>query len=301
MIRIYTIVVTYNAMRSNWITKCIKSLQDNTIPSTIVVVDNGSTDGTCNFVPTKFPDVIWLPQNKNLGFGQANNIGIRYALENNADYVLLLNQDATLHPSALQEMLNISDGKSLISPIHLNGKGDSLDYMFKGSLKNATNCLLDDLIISGEKRDFYETGEICAACWLIPISLIHKIGGFNPLYFHYGEDNNYYQRLVYHKIRVLVVPRAFMYHDRVVHGNVEIFNKDKLHRDILNIVCNINNSCRRIFVEMVLRFLRCYYSDLPRKQYKVGCFSKELFWLCRKTRIIYASRKNERQKKLNWL
>lgn len=299
--KVYAIIVTYNAMQKGWIKRCLDSLVRSSCPVTPIVVDNGSTDGTRDYVPANYPDVVWLPQERNLGFGQANNIGLRFAIDNQADYVLLLNQDAAIDRDAIRFLLLESDNESLVSPLHLNGKGDAFDYMFKGALQNADNRFFDDFIVSGKPRSSYETGEICAACWLMPISLIRKIGGFNPLYFHYGEDNNYYQRLVYHKIKVLVATKALMYHDRVVHGNMEIFNKDKLHRDILNIVCNINNSCRSIFGGLVLRLLKCYYSDFPRKQYKVGCFCKELFWLCGKVRTISASRKNERQKKLNWL
>lgn len=301
MIQIYSVIVTYNAMRSGWIEKCLTSLQNSTVQVKAIVIDNGSTDSTCDYVPNAFPDVIWIPQNKNLGFGQANNIGIKYALKKNADYVLLLNQDATLNPTAVQEMINISDGNSLISPIHLNGQGNAIDHMFKGSLRNAENTLLDDLVIYGEQKDKYETGEICAACWLMPISLIRKIGGFNPIYFHYGEDNNYYQRLLYHQIKTYVATKAFMYHDRLIHGNAEAFNKNKLHRDLLNIACNINNSFFNIIYGMTLRLFRCYFTDLPKKQYKIGAFCKETCWLLNNIKTILKSRKKEKIEQLNWL
>ena len=301
MIKIFTVIVTYNAMRSDWIQKCLTSLQKSTVQVKAIVIDNGATDKTREFVPNAFPDAIWMPQNKNLGFGQANNIGIKYALNNNADYVLLLNQDATLHPNAVQEMINISDGNFLVSPIHLNGQGNAIDFMFKGTLQNAKNTLLDDLIILGEKEDKYEIGEVCAACWLMPISLIRKIGGFNPVYFHYGEDNNYYQRLLYHKIKTYIATKAFMFHDREVHGNDEAFNNNKLHRDLLNIACNVNNSFFNILSGMFLRLLRCYYTDLPKKNYIIGAFCKEVCWLLYNLRIINNSRKNEKTEQLNWL
>ena len=173
--------------------------------------------------------------------------------------------------------------------------------MFKGSLRNAENTLLDDLVIYGEQKDKYETGEICAACWLMPISLIRQIGGFNPIYFHYGEDNNYYQRLLYHKIKTYVATKAFMYHDRLIHGNAEAFNKNKLHRDLLNITCNINNSFFNIIYGMTLRLFRCYFTDLPKKQYKIGAFCKETCWLLNNIKTILKSRKKEKIEQLNWL
>ena len=300
-LNIFVVVVTYNGMRNNWIKDCLYSLGKSSYPVNTIVVDNNSSDNTCNFVCQSFPNVTLFQQNKNLGFGQANNIGIKYALKKNADYVLLLNQDATLNPTAVQEMINISDGNSLISPIHLNGQGNAIDHMFKGSLRNAENTLLDDLVIYGEQKDKYETGEICAACWLMPISLIRQIGGFNPIYFHYGEDNNYYQRLLYHKIKTYVATKAFMYHDRLIHGNAEAFNKNKLHRDLLNIACNINNSFFNIIYGMTLRLFRCYFTDLPKKQYKIGAFCKETCWLLNNIKTILKSRKKEKIEQLNWL
>ena len=83
--KIYVIIVTYNAMRNSWIDRCISSLRVSTVPVEIIIVDNDSIDGTREYVPANFPEVIWMPQEKNLGFGQGNNVGIRYALDHRAD------------------------------------------------------------------------------------------------------------------------------------------------------------------------------------------------------------------------
>ena len=72
---IYAIIVTYNAMRRSWIERCLDSLRGSSVPVTPIVIDNGSTDETRTFVPQRYPEAVWLPQEKNLGFGQANNIG----------------------------------------------------------------------------------------------------------------------------------------------------------------------------------------------------------------------------------
>ena len=83
--KIYAIIVTYNAMQRGWIDRCMQSLQASTVLATPIIVDNGSTDGTREHIPATYSDIIWMPQDRNLGFGQANNVGIRYALEHNAD------------------------------------------------------------------------------------------------------------------------------------------------------------------------------------------------------------------------
>ena len=206
----FAIIVTYNAMRRSWIEKCLKSLEASTVAVTPIVVDNASSDETREFVPQHFPQAIWIPQKKNLGFGQANNIGIRYAMDNGADYILLLNQDATLHTEALERLIEASDGKSLLSPLQLTGDGSRLDPLFKYVLLNADHLLYDDLLINHRCNSTYTSGKYAAACWLLPAATICRIGGFNPLFYHYSEDYNYLDRLTYHGVKVKLVPCIFL-------------------------------------------------------------------------------------------
>ena len=178
---VYTVIVTYNGMK--WINKCLSTLRLSTVSTTIGVVDNGSNDGTCDFILTNFPEVVLMPQNKNLGFGQANNKGMLYAMEQGANHVLLLNQDAYLQPEAIEMMLKVADGKNIVTPVHLCGDGSRIDSMFRLSLRRADNELFDDLLIKGQPEPSYSIGEVCAACWFMPSSLIKEVGGFNPLFF----------------------------------------------------------------------------------------------------------------------
>lgn len=298
---IYTIIVTYNAMHRGWIDRCMKSLAESTVPTTAVIVDNGSADGTREHVPAHYPDAIWMPQDRNLGFGQANNLGISYALEHEADYVLLLNQDAALSPDAIERMLAVSDGESLLSPLHLNGDGTCIDELFRYSLRNARNLMNDDLLIRHTLADSYETGEICAACWLMPVALIRKVGGFNPLFFHYSEDNNYYQRMVYHRVKTILVPSVYMYHDRQLMGNVQAFSHRRLHRDLLLIACDVNKGLLRRGAELVRQLFRNYVHELPNGQYRPGAWLYEMLWLAVHAATIHRSRKREKQTGSNWL
>lgn len=298
---IFAIIVTYNAMRRNWIERCLQSLQESTVPVTPIVVDNGSTDGTRDYVPSQHPAVIWLPQDRNLGFGQANNMGFRYALEHGADCVLLLNQDATLHPKALQRLLEASDGKSLLSPLQLNGEGSGLDFLFKYVLLQADHTAIDDALVGKGLQTYYEGGKYAAACWLIPVLLLQEIGGFNPLFFQYSEDYNYLHRLNYHQYKTRLVPQAHMYHDRNQHGDNAVFMRRLLHRDMLLIACNINLSFVQCLWQwgklLVLRYVR----DLPKRQYLPGSFVYEAGWLIAHAASIRKSREMEKQKGSSWL
>lgn len=298
---IYTIIITYNAMQRNWINRCMESLSKSTVKTTPIIIDNGSTDGTREYVPLNYTDAVWMPQERNLGFGQANNLGMKYALEHQADYILLLNQDATVDPDTIEKMLTVSDGESLISPIHLNGDGTRIDEMFRFSLKQSNNLMNDDLLIRHELAPCYESGEICAACWLMPVSLIKKIGGFNPLFFHYSEDNNYYHRMVYHGVKTLLVPDVHMYHDRKLQGNTEAFNRKRLRRDIILEACNINQGLLKCFWRWFKILIRCYTKDIRNHQYRIGAFTWEILWLIGHSPSIIHSRRKEKKIGLNWL
>jgi len=299
--KIYAVIVTFNAMHHHWADRCLESLRQSTMPVTPILVDNASTDGTRTHIPEHYPEVVWLPQDYNLGFGQANNIGINYALQHEADYVLLLNQDAAIAPDALFLMTAISDSGSLISPLHLNGDGTKLDFMFSESIRRSKNAMLDDLLVNQKLSQYYESSEICAACWLMPIGLINKIGGFNPLFFHYSEDNNYYHRLIYHHVRTLLVPQARMFHDRHLQGNIKAFNHKHLYRDLLLEATNINHSFGKRCIRFIKILFHCYSYDLPKKHYIPGKWLFEMGRLTTHARAIYCSRKTERLIGKNWL
>lgn len=297
---IYALVVTYNAMP--WIDRCLKSLRDSTIPTIPLVVDNASTDGCVEYVRKNYPEVILFPQVKNLGFGQANNIGFRYALEHNADYVLLLNQDAALHPKALELLLQQSDGASLLSPMHLNGEGTHLDYNFKNTLLQSArkNTLVDDMIL--DKRILqYQVDMVCAACWLLPIVLLKEIGGFDPLFFHYGEDDNYLHRLKFHGIKRIVIPQAFMYHARERQGNMKAFRSRIILRQLLMIGTNINLR----FWGRVWEFFRvvkaCYFDYLPNGMYVPGNYIYSFVLYLAKLPLVVKSRQINKSNGEHWL
>jgi GT2 family glycosyltransferase len=236
-----------------------------------------------------------------LGFGQANNIGIRYAIKHDADFIMLLNQDATLEPDAMQFLLDASNGEALVSPIHLNGDGTRLDHMFKESLLSwKENLLIDHLLTLPHPQTSYPSGEVCAACWLLPVSLINHIGAFNPLFQHYGEDNNFYDRMVYHHIPTIVVPAARMHHDRNIHGNQHVFNAKRLYRDILLEACDINHSFARCCIMWIRRLIQCYVRELPRGDYRPGAFTINMFKCITIIRRIAKSRNQEKRGKA-WL
>ena len=102
---VYSVIVTHNGAK--WIKKCIDSLLSSELATTIILIDNNSSDKTVEFVSKNFPSVVVLENKLNLGFGKANNLGISYALKKEADFVLLLNQDAYINNQTLKDLVAI--------------------------------------------------------------------------------------------------------------------------------------------------------------------------------------------------
>ena len=108
MNRILVIVVTWNSAR--WLDWCLGSLRSSTVRVDALVVDNASTDGSADYIAQHFPEVELVRSEGTLGFGAANNIGLKLALERGYDYVYLLNSDAWLLPDTLEKMLAGAEG-----------------------------------------------------------------------------------------------------------------------------------------------------------------------------------------------
>ena len=250
--KIVAIVVTYNGRK--WYDKCFGSLRNSSLPVKTIVIDNASTDDTISYIKTNFPEIHLIESKENLGFGKANNIGFRYALEKNADYVFLLNQDAWIMQDTIEKLCSIAKQNTeygIISPIHLSGNEETLDFNFVNYI-SAPYCpnLVSDFVVNKKPYDkIYPIRFVNAAFWLITKDCLDKIGGFCPLFSHYREDNNYINRLIYHKILVGLYPLAHAMHDRI-EGNFNMTKEQKknlLYVSLVNILCNINNSIRKSF------------------------------------------------------
>ncbi|WP_322971830.1 glycosyltransferase family 2 protein [Faecalibacter sp. LW9] len=226
--KIHCIIVIYNGMRHNWIKKCFDSVLSSSIPVNIIAIDNNSTDDSVKYIKENYPTVHLIENKVNKGFGGANNQGLKYALENGGEYFFLLNQDAWVDPNTIEELVKISSlypGYGVISPIHLNGKGDALDYNFSNYIKpDKCKNLYSDFVLNKIEDKVYESDFICAAAWLVSKKCLEVVGGFNPTFFHYGEDDNYVHRLKFKNLKIGVYPKVFIYHDREGRDNSQYFN-----------------------------------------------------------------------------
>lgn len=204
------LIVSYNF--EPWIEKCIESIQASTIKSSILVVDNKSSDFTCAIIKEKYPEVSLITNKENVGFGAANNIGMKQITDNGYKYAFLLNQDARIEPDTIEKLIKVADNHpeyGIISPIHLNGKGDSTDYGFY----HYTN-IEDRQDALSQANEVITYDFVNAAMWVISVEVWKEVGGFAKIFSHYGEDVNWTQRALNIGYKTGVVTNAFGYHDR---------------------------------------------------------------------------------------
>jgi GT2 family glycosyltransferase len=103
-------VVVLNWNQLELTLECLESLQDVQYPHLhITLVDNGSTDGSATEIRSRYPGVQVIESAHNLGFSAGNNVGIRHAMEQGADYVVLLNNDTVVDSSFVTALVEVGE------------------------------------------------------------------------------------------------------------------------------------------------------------------------------------------------
>ena len=235
MDRVCAIVVTYNAIK--WIERCLQSLESSSIQVDYVIVDNDSKDETVDFIERNFSPIKVFRSSRNLGFGKANNVGLKWAYAAGYDYFFLVNQDVYVDPEAAGDLVRLLSNQhvfGVLSPLHLEGSGKELDYLFSNYIKRDKE-LSEDLASRKFGKKTYPVSFVNAACWMISKDTLRKVGIFHPLFFHYGEDDNYVQRLHSEGLQIGVVPEVSIRHDRnqEKESNLKSSHQTRLQRKIL--------------------------------------------------------------------
>lgn len=302
--KILTIIVTYNGLQ--WYERCFGSLLRSTISVDIMVVDNASQDGSADWIAEHYPEINLIRSDKNLGFGQANNIGLRYALDHGYDYVFLLNQDAWLHTNDCIERL-VKAAKNypeymIMSALWLYGSGERIT---KGSkqhmiaMEGPNNDFVSDLYLGRALKEVYETDCIGAAAWLLSRETLEQIGGFDPLFFHRGEDENYMQRVHYHGGKIGLCAKACICHDIEERpASYEITNTRE--KGLLIELANPNYD-NRICQLRKKFFIQVAHKVLFLRWNKVKTDVKYLNFILSKTKRIEKSQLTNRMKGRTWL
>lgn len=198
--------------------ECLESLARLDYPNyEIVVVDNGSQDGEVAAIQTRFPSVTVLENERNLGFVEGNNVAIRYALEQGADYVLLLNNDTVVDPQMLKRLVEVAESDDRVAVV-----GPKIYYfdepqtiwsaggIFKPPGKPVMLGL--DETDKGQHDALREVDWVTGCALLIKSSVIRRIGLIDARYFIYFEESDWCGRAKKAGFKIFYVPQARMWH-----------------------------------------------------------------------------------------
>ena len=262
--KLFVIVVTYKGMQ--WYDRCFASLRESTLLVQTIVVDNASNDGSVEYIKENYPEIHLIESDENLGFGRANNLGMRYALDHGCDYVFLLNQDAWVDPDTIGKLLDIHGNHTeygILSPIHLNAEKTGIEkglLNYLADKKVTDKRLLEDLYYH-RLKDVYDTTYVNAAAWLLPRNTLETIGGFDPIFSHYGEDDNYLQRARFHSLKIGICPSCVVVHDterRIDAADKKVQTSNSwLLAEVadINASNNVNGLCRYHFRKAITKLL----------------------------------------------
>jgi len=221
--RATVIVVNYNGREH--LADCFPSLASLLYPRDkleIIMVDNGSRDGSVEFIRDNFPQIKIIQNDRNLGFAQASNIGARGA---SGEYVAFLNNDMRVDPHWLIELvkpvLRDRDVVCAASKI-LSWDGKRIDFV--GGALNFYGHGFQLDYGKGNIDDYTQERPLLFACGgatLIDKEVFLECGGFDEDYFAFFEDVDLGWRLWILGYKVLFAPKAIAYHKH--HGTSKNF------------------------------------------------------------------------------
>jgi len=187
-------------------------------PLELVLVDNGSTDGTCEAVEAAFPGVTRIRVDENHGISWGINHGIRYAMAEGHDYLLLLNNDIEVDPAMLRELVAVAENDPTVGCV-----GPKTFYYWErdrlwsagGKLRFRESVTYErgmGEVDRGQYDRIEEVDYVNGCCMLVPRRVMQQVGPWDPLYFICVEDADWCMRMKRAGFRCMYTHRALLWH-----------------------------------------------------------------------------------------
>lgn len=185
----------------------------------VIVVDNGSTDGSPTAIAAEHPAVTLIALPENRRFAGGNNAGLARALEDGADAVMLLNNDVQADPGLYEKLLAALDenpGAGAAAPLIYHAAPTDLVWYAGGrclpALAHASHRGLRARD-RGQFRSIEDTGYLTGCCLLATAEAWRRVGMLDERYFIYAEDADWSLRARAAGYRLLFVPTARLWHE----------------------------------------------------------------------------------------
>lgn len=214
---VYILILVWNNISDTL--ECLNSIQELDYPNySVAVIDNGSTIDVKNPIKSNFSNVHFIETAENLGYAEGNNVGIRYALSQQADFVLILNNDTIVDPQAVSELVKAGqahpDAAVLCPKIYFSAPPTKI--MFAGAEWDAESAMFKYFGLgqedTGKEERLQETAVGSGCALLIRASAITRVGMFDPRFFLLWEEFDWCSRFRRGGYSLLYVPSAKIWH-----------------------------------------------------------------------------------------
>ncbi|MDR2539635.1 MAG: glycosyltransferase family 2 protein [Chlamydiales bacterium] len=214
--KIFIIIVNWNGKQDTL--TCLTSLHSLDYSNyQIVVVDNGSTDGSISAIKLQFPHHLLIENQTNLGFTGGNNIGIRYALDHKADFILLLNNDTKVSSDLLKHFIlgfqEFPQAGILGAKICLMQNESKLDHF--GGTWNPKKGIFDLIGLHALDENWNEAfciDYVCGAAMMIKKEVFEQIGLLESRFFLIWEESDFCMRAKHKGFQIISYPSAKIWH-----------------------------------------------------------------------------------------
>lgn len=277
--RVCIVVLAWNRREDTL--ECLRSLARVTDPdTTVLLVDNGSTDGTADAVKMEFPGIKLIETGENLGYTGGNNAGIRRALELGADYVLILNNDTIVDPGFIREMLAVasrSERIGFVSPkIYFQ---DPPDLLWFAGARFRTWCGYGRMegyreTDRGQYDQIREIDRPCGCAMLVSRAVCREAGLLDPGLFLYVDEVEWALRARTLGFRSYIAPGAKVWH-KVSSSLGGEGHPDAIYYSVRNTLYSLNRNapCRwplvrrtRNAIVLMIHFLSLVVSAVPLEE-----------------------------------
>jgi GT2 family glycosyltransferase len=208
---VFVLVVNWNGLRH--LKNCIPSLRNSASTRVRhIVLDNGSTDGSVSWLRGHHPEVELITLQRNLGFAEANNIGLRMAVSRGADYVALLNNDTRVEPDWLGELLEVAEKDPMTAICHAQQRTWDGKWRYGYSfIPHWAEVQTAHIPVQGPLSPT-PSAFASGSAMLLRCSTLQRIGFFDERYFAYAEDVDLSLRIWTAGYKAMFVPRSIIYH-----------------------------------------------------------------------------------------
>jgi len=302
--RVSSITLNWNGKDDT--VECVASLRRLNYPNyDIVVVDNGSTDGSVSTLRAQYPDITIIENGRNLGYAEGFNTGLRYATQQKADYSLILNNDTVIDPSALAELVRVAERDPRIG--FVSGKVYFYDEPNRlqtvGRLSHPVLLVYGQLGSGEEDQGQYDEVRECDfiddVFLLVRQAVFEEVGGYDPTFFLMYEETDWCARVRRAGFKIAYAPSAKIWHKGHLGASS---GRSPIHQFYLSrnsIPFVRRNGSRAQFRRFLLTYLFSYKPNyapriawrlLRRGYYRLALahlrgVGSGLVWLCRTQRV----------------